>query len=93
MSHMKALLKLIIFYFIFICLILLSAQNVNAQEEVNITIQENENYKHRFNLEKGDTLRLNLISEYPANFFFLSEQGLIILLRMYNLELLCKKTG
>ena len=77
MLYMKAFPKFMIFYFIFICLILLSAQNVNAQEEVNITIQQDENYKHRFNLEKGDTLRLNLISEYPTNFFFLSEQGLI----------------
>lgn len=74
---MKVLQEFILFYFIIICLILLSAQNVSAQEEVNITIQPNEFYKHRFNLEKSDTLRLNLIAEYYTDFFFLSEQGLI----------------
>lgn len=65
-----------------ICLIIISLiipfiQNVDAQQEINETIQLNEYYKHRFELEKDDIIIFNLTTDHYANFFFLSETALI----------------
>lgn len=74
---MRCISKINIICLIIICLILLYIENVDAVQEINKTIQINEYYKQGFDLGAGDNLSLNLTTDNYADFFFLSEQGLI----------------
>lgn len=74
---MKFVYKINIICLIIISLIIPFIQNVDAQQEINETIQISEYYKHGFELEKNDIISLNLTADHYANFIFLSETALI----------------
>ncbi len=74
---MKFIYKISIICLIIVSLIILFIQNVDAQQEINETIQISEYYKHGFELENNAIIILNLTTDHYANFFFLSETALI----------------